>query len=110
MASTTRQSGRHNGQMRMLQSERGVLNRADGSAKWSQDNTSVLVAVYGPRQARERREDAEKAVVEVVYKPRSGLQGKRKNAEGAAAAGALGVASSDTCAHARRTLRRRSVC
>lgn len=35
----------------------------------------MLAAVYGPRQARLQKEDAEKAVVEVVFKPRSGFQG-----------------------------------
>jgi ribonuclease PH len=55
--------------------ELAVLNRADGSAKWTQENTSVVAAVYGPRQAMQRKEDAEQAVVEVVFKPRSGIQG-----------------------------------
>lgn len=38
----------------------------------------MLAAVYGPRQALARKEDAEQAVVEVVFKPRSGLQGRCK--------------------------------
>ncbi|KXZ49109.1 hypothetical protein GPECTOR_23g4 [Gonium pectorale] len=54
--------------------ERSVLDRADGSAKWSQEGSSVLAAVYGPRQAKVQKEDAERAIVEVVYKPRAGLQ------------------------------------
>ena len=60
---------------RGLACERGLLNRADGSAKWTQDSSSVLAAVYGPRQAQLKNEDAEHAVVEVVFKPRSGFQG-----------------------------------
>lgn len=64
-------------QYRGLACERGLLNRADGSAKWTQDQSSVLAAVYGPRQAQLRKEDAEQAVIEVVFKPRSGFQGER---------------------------------
>eukprot|EP00197_Chlamydomonas_leiostraca_P004386 CAMPEP_0202877488 /NCGR_PEP_ID=MMETSP1391-20130828/30728_1 /ASSEMBLY_ACC=CAM_ASM_000867 /TAXON_ID=1034604 /ORGANISM="Chlamydomonas leiostraca, Strain SAG 11-49" /LENGTH=202 /DNA_ID=CAMNT_0049559533 /DNA_START=35 /DNA_END=639 /DNA_ORIENTATION=+ len=58
--------------------ELAVLNRADGSAKWTQENTSVMAAVYGPRQAMQRKEDAEQAVIEVVFKPRSGIQGNKE--------------------------------
>jgi hypothetical protein len=37
-------------QIRQLAVESGLLNAADGSARWSQDNTAVLVSVNGPRQ------------------------------------------------------------
>lgn len=37
-------------QIRQLAVESGLLNAADGSARWSQDNTEVLAAVNGPRQ------------------------------------------------------------
>lgn len=60
---------------RPLLSERSVLERADGSAKWVQDGSAVLAAVHGPTQAGQRREDAERAVVEVVFTPRSGHAG-----------------------------------
>ena len=52
-----------------------MLVRADGSAKWVQGESSVIAAVYGPRQTLSHREDAEKATVSVAYKPRSGLAG-----------------------------------
>eukprot|EP00775_Hariotina_reticulata_P001352 gene1352-1693_t len=61
-----------------LLSERSVLSRADGSAKWAQDGSVVLAAVHGPHQAGQRKEDAEKAVVEVVFNPRAGLPGSRE--------------------------------
>jgi hypothetical protein len=61
---------------RLITCERGTLHRADGSARWTQDSSSVLAAVYGPRQVQIRKEDAEQAVVEVVFKPRSGFQGE----------------------------------
>ncbi|GIL57267.1 hypothetical protein Vafri_12516 [Volvox africanus] len=72
---SSRARGRLPGQLRTLVCERSVLDRADGSARWTQEGSSVLAAVYGPRQAKIQKEDAERAVVEVVYKPRSGPQG-----------------------------------
>jgi hypothetical protein len=60
---------------RPLVSERAVLDRADGSAKWVQDSTAVLAAVHGPIQAGQRREDAERAVIQVLFKPRNGVPG-----------------------------------
>lgn len=67
-------------QVRTLLCERGLLSRADGSAKWSQDKTIVLASVYGPRTTFGRKEDSEQAIVEVVFKPKSGLY--RYNAPG----------------------------
>lgn len=60
---------------RPLVSERAVLERADGSAKWVQDGTAVLAAVHGPTAAGQRREDAERAVIQVLFKPRNGVPG-----------------------------------
>ena len=37
----------------------------------------MLAAVHGPRQAQPRKEDAERAVVEVVFRPRGGLPGSQ---------------------------------
>jgi hypothetical protein len=62
--------------LRPLVSERAVLERADGSAKWVQDGTAVLAAVHGPTQAGQRREDAERAVIQVLFKPRNGVPGE----------------------------------
>lgn len=70
----------HQVSCRTLLCERGLLQRADGSARWSQDKTSVLAAVYGPRTTLGRKEDSEQAVVEVVFKPKSGMY--RYNAPG----------------------------
>ncbi|KAG2482386.1 hypothetical protein HYH03_018682 [Edaphochlamys debaryana] len=79
-SAAARARGRLPTQLRTLVCERAVLDRADGSAKWSAEGSCVLAAVYGPRQARIQREDAERAVVEVVYKPRAGLQGPEHKA------------------------------
>lgn len=70
-----RAKGRLASQMRPLLSERSVLQRADGSAKWAQEGSAVLAAVHGPSQAGQRKEDAERAVIEVLVKPRNGLPG-----------------------------------
>eukprot|EP00798_Chlamydomonas_sp_ICE-L_P020429 gene20429-27217_t len=59
-----RAKGRAYNQLRPITCDRGILHRADGSARWTQEGASVLAAVYGPRQAGVRKEDAEKAVVE----------------------------------------------
>jgi hypothetical protein len=38
--------------------------------------SAVIAAVHGPRQAQAKAENAEHAIVEVIFKPRSGFQGK----------------------------------
>ena len=65
---------------RTLLCERGLLQRADGSARWCQDKTCVLAAIYGPRTTLGRKENPEQAVVEVFFKPKSGVY--RYNAPG----------------------------
>ena len=55
--------------------ERGVLYRADGSARWVQGGTSVLAAVFGPQSTAVRKEDPEKAVVEVKVTQRDNSTG-----------------------------------
>jgi ribonuclease PH len=60
-----------------VQCERGPLQRADGSARWAQGGSAVLAAVHGPRATAQRKEDPERAVVEVVFRPCSGLAGAR---------------------------------
>lgn len=72
-SAASRADGRTHLQIRTLLCERGLLQRADGSARWSQDKTSVIAAVYGPRTTLGRKEDSEQAVVEVVFKPKSGM-------------------------------------
>ena len=62
---------------RGVQCERGPLQRADGSARWAQGCSVVLAAVHGPRATAQRKEDPERAVIEVVCRPRTGLAGVR---------------------------------
>lgn len=74
MAWTRRRDGRNDNQIRPLAAEQGILNRADGSARFLQGNTSVLAAVYGPAPAKvARMEKADSATVDVNFKPESGI-------------------------------------
>lgn len=61
--------------LRPLQCELGNLSRPDGSSVLTQGDTCVISAVYGPGEVRLNREQLDKATVEVVYKPKSGLPG-----------------------------------
>lgn len=94
---TSRTDGRAPNQLRQLICATGILNKADGSARWAQGlafvncmspnvmlkaaltlllgETSVLAAVYGPHSVQGRRENAEKAIVEVIFKPKTGQPG-----------------------------------
>ncbi|CAB1096903.1 unnamed protein product [Ectocarpus sp. CCAP 1310/34] len=70
----TRRDGRRANQIRPLAAEQGILNRADGSARFVQGNTSVLAAVYGPAPAKAlRMERPEGATLDVSFKPESGI-------------------------------------
>ncbi|CAM9677357.1 unnamed protein product [Ectocarpus sp. 12 AP-2014] len=70
----TRRDGRRANQIRPLAAEQGILNRADGSARFVQGNTSVLAAVYGPAPAKTlRMERLEGATLDVSFKPESGI-------------------------------------
>ena len=71
-----RVDGREANQLRPLATEQSLLNRADGSASFSQGATSVLAAVYGPAQPKmARKELIDRCAVEVVFKPQNGIAG-----------------------------------
>ncbi|KAH7524179.1 hypothetical protein FEM48_Zijuj06G0091700 [Ziziphus jujuba var. spinosa] len=63
-------------QLRPLSCSRNILNRAHGSASWSQGDTKVLAAVYGPKAGTRKNENPEKACIEVIWKPKTGQSGK----------------------------------
>ena len=67
-----REDGRRPAQLRQQRCERGLLDRAGGSARWSVDRTVVLAAVYGPRRQPPRREDVAAMTVEVIHRSASG--------------------------------------
>lgn len=75
MTTTTRKDGRSPSHVRPPGCVRGLLNRADGSAKWTQESTIVLAGVYGPRPVGGKRENAERATLEVIWKDKNGQSG-----------------------------------
>lgn len=52
-----------------------MLNRADGSARFTFGKTSVLCGVYGPVEVKIRDEFLDRATIEVNFKPHIGLSG-----------------------------------
>ncbi|EXB63842.1 hypothetical protein L484_021115 [Morus notabilis] len=68
--------GRTPNQLRPLTCSRNVLNRAHGSSSWSQGDTKVLAAVYGPKAGTKKNENPEKTCIEVIWKPKTGQTGK----------------------------------
>ena len=77
MADTSpdRSDGRAANQIRPLAAEPGALSRADGSSRFSHDGTEVLVAVYGPCEAKRSRERIDGSAIEVIVRPRMGIPG-----------------------------------
>ncbi|XP_057536615.1 exosome complex exonuclease RRP46 homolog isoform X1 [Amaranthus tricolor] len=71
-----REDGRTPTMLKPLSCSRNVLNRAHGSASWSQGDTKVLAAVYGPKAGTKKNENPEKASIEVIWKPKTGQIGK----------------------------------
>ncbi|XWS17714.1 hypothetical protein CRYUN_Cryun33cG0090900 [Craigia yunnanensis] len=70
------EDGRTQNQLRPLACSRNILHRAHGSASWSQGDTKVLAAVYGPKAGTKKNENPEKACIEVIWKPKTGQIGK----------------------------------
>ncbi|XP_020671995.1 exosome complex exonuclease RRP46 homolog isoform X2 [Dendrobium catenatum] len=73
-----RADGRTLNQLRPLTCSRNLLNRAHGSARWSQGDTTVLAAVFGPKAGTKKGENPEKASIEVIWKPKTGQIGRRE--------------------------------
>lgn len=73
-----RLDGRTPNQLRPLACSCNLLHRAHGSARWSQGDTIVLAAVYGPKAGTRKGENPEKASIEVIWKPKTGQIGKQE--------------------------------
>ncbi|KAL0483057.1 exosome complex protein RRP46 [Acrasis kona] len=73
-----RQKGRLSNQLRSIEAQLGLLNKADGSAKYKQGDSSVLAAVYGPSEVLPKDEKGDRASVQVVFKRRDGKPGRRE--------------------------------
>uniref|UniRef100_A0A2P2KW50 Exoribonuclease phosphorolytic domain-containing protein n=1 Tax=Rhizophora mucronata TaxID=61149 RepID=A0A2P2KW50_RHIMU len=76
MMEMDREDGRTPNQLRPLACSRNVLHRAHGSASWSQGDTKVLAAVYGPKAGTKKNENPERACFDIVWKPKTGQIGK----------------------------------
>ncbi|KAK4761799.1 hypothetical protein SAY87_029683 [Trapa incisa] len=73
-----RTDGRSPNQLRPLACSRGILHRSHGSASWSQGDTRVIAAVYGPKAGTKKNENPERACLEVIWKPKTGQSGKEE--------------------------------
>ena len=72
MADTLRADARKANQIRPLSCELGLLNRADGSARFSQDKTSVVCGMYGPVEASMKEEVIDRASLQLTLTPAAG--------------------------------------
>lgn len=63
---------------RTLAAEQGMLARADGSARFSQGGTTVLCSVTGPMEVKPRFEQLDKAYLDVIIKPVTGMPGTKE--------------------------------
>ena len=63
----TRGDGRSPSQLRPLSFELSLLHRADGSVRYTQGHTTLLVAVYGPTLASSREERSDSAVLSFTF-------------------------------------------
>jgi len=68
-ATFLRKDGRDTKQMRAMSAEQGLLYRADGSARYKQGRTEVLVSVYGPVQPKTQRLESEDgAILDLLWR------------------------------------------
>eukprot|EP00823_Brevimastigomonas_motovehiculus_P009290 TRINITY_DN895_c0_g1_i1.p2 TRINITY_DN895_c0_g1~~TRINITY_DN895_c0_g1_i1.p2 ORF type:complete len:387 (+),score=151.08 TRINITY_DN895_c0_g1_i1:45-1163(+) len=68
-----RLDGRKANQLRTIECERSLLNRADGSVRYTQGQTTVLVAVFGPSEVMmKHQEKIDRATVLVSFKSLTG--------------------------------------
>eukprot|EP00299_Pterocystis_sp_00344_P009724 c4185_g1_i1.p1 GENE.c4185_g1_i1~~c4185_g1_i1.p1 ORF type:complete len:225 (-),score=53.74 c4185_g1_i1:104-778(-) len=70
-----RPDGRDWNQIRPLSCEQTLLRQADGSVRLKNGDTTVIASVSGPRQAKQHQELVDRAAVQVIVKPKSGIPG-----------------------------------
>ena len=81
--STRRKDGRSANTLRPLTSSLSILSRADGSAKYTSGNTSILAAVYGPIAPRnEARSNRDIATVSCIFPSKRTHASSMSNQEG----------------------------
>ena len=67
-----RGDGRQPNQLRPLGCEVGVMVRADGAARFSHGDSTVLATVTGPADISASREVSDRATIEVIWRAKSG--------------------------------------
>ncbi|KAI8854449.1 ribosomal protein S5 domain 2-type protein [Chytridium lagenaria] len=72
---SSRPDGRSDFQIRSMSTMLSLLQRADGSARFTLDKSSALAAVYGPKEVKVREEQIDRAFIDVNMKPLIGLSG-----------------------------------
>ena len=70
--SVARGDGRQPNQLRPLGCEVGVMARADGAARFSHGDSTVLATVTGPADISASREESDRATIEVIWRAKSG--------------------------------------
>ena len=63
----SRRDGRTPSQLRPLSYEQSLLHRADGSIRYTQGNTTLIIAVYGPTLASHREEQWDRAALAFTF-------------------------------------------
>ncbi|KAI7802765.1 exosome complex component RRP46 [Triplophysa rosa] len=66
--------------LREYGNEQSLLSRPDGSSTFVQGDTSVLAGVYGPAEVKVSKEIYDRATVEVLVQPKTGLPSVRERA------------------------------
>ncbi|XP_030855620.1 exosome complex component RRP46 [Strongylocentrotus purpuratus] len=67
-------------EIRPIGSLQSCISKPDGSAVFTQGDTSVMAAVYGPGDVKPNKALMDKATVTVTYKPKIGISGVREKA------------------------------
>ena len=67
-----RPDGRQPNQLRSLDSEVGLMTRADGSARFAHGKTEVLATVSGPADISASKEEPDRATIDVIWRPKQG--------------------------------------
>eukprot|EP01115_Flamella_aegyptia_P011244 TRINITY_DN51_c0_g1_i1.p1 TRINITY_DN51_c0_g1~~TRINITY_DN51_c0_g1_i1.p1 ORF type:complete len:62 (-),score=9.98 TRINITY_DN51_c0_g1_i1:142-327(-) len=55
--------------MREVEAEVGFLKRADGSCKWTQGDTIIVVGIYGPVEVPRHQELIDKSFIDISVRP-----------------------------------------
>lgn len=60
---------------KLLSCKQSILKRPDGSVQYSQRDTKVMVAIYGPADCKESQQLIDKSTIIVNFRPKFGIPG-----------------------------------